>query len=109
MNDTMIYRVLCKYAKKRGIFLEENAPLPDGVNGLWYCFGGGVEVISLSRHVESLPLKNFALAHELGHSCLHKGVGNLFNRKQCREDYATAKEKEADDFARRLIDRLKSS
>lgn len=107
MNTTAIYRVLKRLAKKRGIILIEAAPLPSMIYGLWYypkCF----ESISLNKALRCPERRAFTLAHELGHSILHR---NTIDTALYWKDpgYTLSIEREADAYAERLLSRLRSA
>ena len=103
-----ILRCLLRMAEQRGIEVFFDAPLPKRTNGIWWNDGGN-EYIGLSSSLRHDPAKmNFVLAHELGHSVLHKGrLDSARYQDNCwNNDYRKAIEAEANSFAEKLISKL---
>lgn len=100
-----IFRCLLRIAEQRGIEVILDAPLPKLVSGLWWDDGNN-EYIGLSSSLRQDPAKmNFVLAHELGHSILHKGrLDSARYQENCwNNDYRKTIEAEANSFAEKLI------
>lgn len=103
-----IFRCLLRIAEQRGIEVFFDAPLPQRTSGLWWDDGNN-EYIGLNSSLRHNPAKmNFVLAHELGHSILHKGkLDNArYHENSWKNDYSKAIEAEANSFAEKLISRL---
>lgn len=101
MDQTeLVYQELLKIVDKRSIFLDF-VKLPEEVNGFWFRFkDDGIEVIAISEAISGRQ-RNFTLAHELGHSALHKGSNHNVIANGGKSD--PKMEKEADDYARQLL------
>ena len=111
MSTVSIYRTLRRLAKRRGIILIEDAPLPASINGLWY-LTGSFEAITLNASLGATERRAFTLAHELGHSILHRHLPPgtaLYDPRTASPAYARAREHEADAYAEQLLSRLKSA
>lgn len=99
-QDDLIYQVLLKIVEERDIYLEVSEKFPKELNGLWLTGVKFGEIILLSSSLKG-KRRNFTLAHELGHSALHKGTAFNVIANGGKSD--PKMEAEADEYAKQLI------
>ncbi|WP_418790282.1 ImmA/IrrE family metallo-endopeptidase [Phosphitispora sp. TUW77] len=103
--ENLIYQELLEIANQRGIFLDF-VDLPNKIDGFWFYIKNKTDAIAINR-VLAGNKRNFTLAHELGHSALHKNSNYnvLTNGGKLDEKM----EAEADEYARILITKIKKN
>ena len=92
-----IYKELLNLAEQRNITIFDDLLGGENLNGLYTDYQG-TEFIALNKRLVHDPIKrNFVLAHELGHSELHRGKGDMI------QQHSKEIESQADMYADNLI------
>lgn len=108
--EDLIYKELLRIAANENIEVIDYMLTAPSLKGL-YIQNGDIQVISLNVNLANDPvLRNFILAHELGHAALHKGKIDqelYFNSKE--KNYKNIIEKQADNYAYKLLDEIRKN
>lgn len=100
-TKNQVYESLIDMANKRRIIVKDINLVSSGLNGL-YNNDGEHEIILLNEsNLKNPNMKNYVLAHEIAHSILHIGFGNITKYNGLREK--NKYEIEADMLAETLI------
>ena len=100
-NANPIWNRLLSLADDRDITVY-TIPLTAAINGIYFR-KKEVKAIGIKNSLSDYQ-KNFVLAHELGHSVLHKNCGQLiFTQTEDEKQRIQKAEREADRFANKLI------
>lgn len=97
-KENTIWNKMLRLAFKRNIQVDLVDLSNADTKGFWIsCFQGEAIVIDITLDNKE---RDFVMAHELGHSVLHRGKGSFFNNSDEENEQI---ENEADRFAERLL------
>lgn len=103
-TDNSIWNRLLDLATKKNVIVYMSE-LSATVNGIYFHIGD-IRVIGIKNSLAD-DSKNFVLAHELGHSVLHRNYGDqVFTQTDDDRQRIQKAELEADRFADKLINLL---